>query len=262
MVYRGTQLRCRGACVSYAGNGGKVEALRNISLETGRNEFLSILGPSGCGKTTLLRVLAGLVVPQQGTVERISPQAAASGRILLVRQENSLFPWMTVLENAAFGMEVQGVDRKDRNARAMHSLARFGLAGRERDYPRELSLGMKQRVAVIRSFLSEPAVLLMDEPFAALDCQTRMALHADLLELWEQDHRTVVFVTHDVEEAVLLSDRILVLSPQPGTIIAEFSVPFPRPRSVRLALDDEFLSLKRRIFSCFGPALAEAPLAS
>lgn len=153
------------------------------------------------------------------------------------------------MENATFGLRVRGVDKAVREERATALLRRFGFAGREHVYPRELSLGMKQRVAVIRCFLSDPSAMLMDEPFAALDYQTRLGLHRELLELWEQHHKTVIFVTHDIEEAMVLSDRIVVLSRQPASVVAEFRVPFARPRDPSVILDEGFLVLKRRVWA-------------
>ena len=239
-------LNCRHVGVDYPAVGGVVHALRDVTFETRAGEFLSVVGPSGCGKTTLLRVLAALIQPTRGRVER-PVHLNGKNRTLIVFQEHGLFPWMTVIENAAFGLEMQGVGKGERESRALELLHRYGFRGRERAYPHQLSLGMKQRVAVIRCFLSDPPVMLMDEPFAALDCQTRLTLQQELLELWEQTHKTVVFVTHDMDEALLLSDRVLVLSAQPGTVRAEFAVPFPRPRTAELTLEEEFLSLKRRI---------------
>jgi len=200
----------------------------------------------------LLRVLAGAVTPSEGEVERIPSPADRNQNVLLVSQEHSLFPWMTVLENAAFGCEMQGVPRREREDRARELLHRLGFAGRECAYPHELSLGMKQRVAVARCFLSDPAVMLMDEPFAALDCQRRLVLQQELLDLWEQNHKTVIFVTHDVEEAILLSDRILVFSRQPGRIVAEIPIQLPRPRTAAITLTEEFLLLKRRLAAELG----------
>lgn len=246
------RLSCVNLTVSFQGHGGTVEALRNLSLEVESGEFVSIVGPSGCGKTTLLKTLTGVVSTQSGFIERIPSSEDRNDLALLVFQENSLFPWMTVLDNAAFGLRMQGVGRAEREDRAAALLRRFGFGGRERVYPRELSLGMKQRVAVIRCFLSDPSAMLMDEPFAALDYQNRLGLHRELLELWEQDHKTVVFVTHDVEEAIILSDRIVVLSRQPGSVVAEFLVPFGRPRDPAVALEEEFLVLKRGIWTALG----------
>jgi NitT/TauT family transport system ATP-binding protein len=246
------RLRCSHLEVTFSSAQGAVCALRDLNFETREREFLTLVGPSGCGKTTLLRVLAGILTPGQGAMERIASAADANQDVLLVFQERSLFPWMTALENAAFGLEMQGVARDAREGRARELLLRLGFDGREHAYPHELSLGMKQRVAVARCFLSDPAVMLMDEPFAALDCQTRLMLQQELLELWEQNHKTVIFVTHDVEEAILLSDRILVLSRQPGHIVAEFPVPFPRPRATSVTMTEEFLVLKRSIAAELG----------
>ena len=246
------RLRCTNVSVSFPSDRKTVHALRDVSFEMRSGEFLGIIGPSGCGKTTLLRVLAGLVKPSQGALESGGAGANGKQRTLMVFQENGLFPWMTVLQNACFGLEMQGVGRRDREQRAKGLLDRYGLSGRESSYPHQLSVGMKQRVAVIRSFVSDPALLLMDEPFAALDAQTRMTLQQELLSLWEQEHKSVIFVTHDVDEVILLSDRILVLSPQPGTVVAEVGVPFARPRSPESALSEEVLVLKRRLLGLLG----------
>ena len=255
------RLRCSKLGVSFKANGQTVHALREVSFETRDGEFLSIFGPSGCGKTTLLRTLAGLIHPDEGTIEH-GAVAGGPRRTLLVFQEDGLFPWMTVLQNAAFGLEMQGVGKTEREARANELLSRFGLAGRERAYPHQLSVGMKQRVAVIRSFLSDPGMLLMDEPFAALDAQTRLTLQQELLALWEQNHRNVVFVTHDVDEAILLGDRILVMSSQPGAVIAQYAVPFSRPRSPAVALEADFLALKRELYGKLGMRMGETTNAS
>jgi len=231
----------------YPNSGAPLYALRGVTFEVRRNEFLSIVGPSGCGKTTLLRVLAGLIQPSHGELQ-VFNGAQGKPPTSLVFQENSLFPWMTVLENAAFGLEMQKVPAAERNLRASDLLARFGLRGREQAYPHQLSTGMKQRVAVTRAFLSGAPLLLMDEPFAALDCQSRLLAQRELMDIWRQDRKTVVFVTHDVGEAVMLSDRILVMSPSPGRMIAEYDIPFTRPRSEVLEDDEDMVDLKRRIF--------------
>jgi NitT/TauT family transport system ATP-binding protein len=249
------RLICNHLTVTFPTPAGPVPALRDVSLEVREGEFVSVVGPSGCGKTTLLRSLAGMIAPDEGSIERFSSRREGDGRMPLVFQEHSLFPWMTVLENAAFGLRMAGCAKREREERALALLARFGFTGREGAYPHELSLGMKQRVAVIRCFLSDPEIMLMDEPFAGLDYQTRLNLQRELLELWEQDHKSVVFVTHDIEEAILLSDRILVLDRQPGTVVAEFSVPFARPRRAELTLEQEFLVLKRSIWGGLAQSL-------
>jgi NitT/TauT family transport system ATP-binding protein len=242
------RVRCTDLCVSFRDGAQRIEALKNLTFESADGEFLSILGPSGCGKTTLLRVLAGLVAPDSGQVERASAAANGDSRSLLVFQEESLFPWMTVLQNAAFGLEMKRVPKPTRDARARDLLGRMGVLGREQSYPHQLSLGMKQRVAVIRCFLSEPGLMLMDEPFGSLDAQMRFTLQQELLALWDQNRSSVIFVTHDVEEALLLSDRILILSSQPGSVIGEVSVRMLRPRSEETTLTEEFLLSKKKIF--------------
>jgi NitT/TauT family transport system ATP-binding protein len=254
------RLKCNALCVAFASKNGLVQAVSDLSFETREGEFLAIIGPSGCGKTTLLRTLAGLTRPQHGSVERFASPTDCADRIQLVFQENGLFPWMTVLENATFGLEMQGVGETERNERAHSLLDRIGFTGRDNAYPYQLSLGMKQRLAVIRLFLSDPAVLLMDEPFAALDCQTRLVVQQELLQLWEQDQKSIIFVTHDLEEAILLSDRILVLSPQPGRVIAEFPVEFDRPRGTDITFDEEFLHLKKRIAARLGMVMKTASI--
>jgi NitT/TauT family transport system ATP-binding protein len=242
---------CSRLGVTFDSAAGTVEALANVTFETQEGEFLAVVGPSGSGKTTLLRTIAGMIPLQRGAIQRI-PTPDSRHRALMVSQENNLFPWMTVLENAAFGLEMMGVGKAERRARAQELLRRFGMAGWDSFYPGQLSLGMKQRVAVIRGFLSNPSLLLMDEPFSALDVQTRLTLQEELLALWEQSHKSVIFVTHDVEEAILLSDRVLVLGNRPGTLIDSFHIPFARPRSTSMTLDQEFLELKRNIWAKLG----------
>ena len=246
------RVSCVNLGVDFEAGGKTVTALDRLSLENREGEFLSLVGPSGCGKTTLLRAIAGLVKPTRGSIELVRRAGDLDDRGLLVFQENSLFPWMTAIENAAFGLEMEGVRRAERERLAGELFARHGLGGRERAYPHQLSAGMKQRVAVIRAFLSDPPLLLMDEPFGALDSQTRSALQFELLELWRKDRKSVIFVTHDVDEAIVLSDRILVLSPQPGRVVDEVKVPFARDDRHSAALSEEFLALKREILPKLG----------
>jgi ABC-type nitrate/sulfonate/bicarbonate transport system ATPase subunit len=241
---------CSNLGYTFGSGSQRVSALDGVNLETKDGEFLAIVGPSGCGKTTLLRLLSGLLKPSAGTLERSSPKDSA--RALLVFQEHALFPWMNVLENASFGLEMQGSPRAERRRAALELLERYGLGGREKAYPNQLSAGMKQRVAVIRAFLSRPSALLMDEPFAALDYQTRLVLQGELLELWEQRRTSVVFVTHDIDEALLLSDRVVLLSRGPGKIVGEFPVRLPRPRRAQTGLSAEFLQLKGEILGRLG----------
>jgi NitT/TauT family transport system ATP-binding protein len=243
------RLRASKLCQSFPTTDAQIDVLAELNLETRDREFLTIIGPSGCGKTTLLRSLAGLIEPTSGHVERVPSSDDNSDRVLLVFQEDNLFPWLNLVDNACFGLEMQGVSREEREQRCQVWMARVGLAGRENAYPHELSTGMKQRVALIRAFLSEPALLLMDEPFAALDYQTRLLMQQELLGLWEEEHRSIVFVTHDVDEAIFLSDRILVLSQRPSTVIDEIAVHAPRPRTASLTPSLETTELKRRILA-------------
>lgn len=231
------------------GNGSLPQrALADVSFTCGQGEFLSVIGPSGCGKTTLLRAVAGIVKPAGGAIEW-EPGAGEPSARLMVYQEDSLFPWMTVLENAAFGLEMKARAAGEREQAARAMLARYGLAGRERAYPHQISAGMKQRVAVIRAFLSEPALLLMDEPFGALDSPTRFALQSDLLELWRESGSSVLFVTHDVDEAIYLSDRVLVMSAAPGRIQTEVVVDLPRGDRRDALFSERFLELKREVMA-------------
>jgi NitT/TauT family transport system ATP-binding protein len=241
------QLLCESVGVQFGSRSKLVPVLRDLSFAVGEGEFVTFLGPSGCGKTTLLRVLANLIEPQQGKVTRLPSSGDRNGHVRLVFQENSVFPWMTVLENATFGLEMAGVPKADREAQARELLARYHLAEFAHAYPRHLSTGMKQRVAVIRAFLSNPSLLLMDEPFAAVDSQTRFRLQMELLLLWQQQRTTVVFVTHDLDEAILLSDRIIVLTNRPSSIAAEHSVHLPRQDRAAMIGGPEFLNLRRRL---------------
>lgn len=240
-----TRVRCDRIGVVYGCGGGSVQALRDVSLELAEGEFVSLVGPSGCGKTTLLRTLAGFVNPRTGTIE----PAASARSIGLIPQDQALFPWMTALANAAFALEMQGVGKKEREEAARRMLRRFGLAGRENAWPHQLSAGMKQRVAVARAFLSGASLLLMDEPFGALDAMTRQKLQQELMEEWSARRPAVLFVTHDIEEAILLGSRVLLMSSEPGAIVAGIEVPFDHPRPPELALTSRFVSIKRDIYA-------------
>lgn len=212
--------------------GETVEALRAINLEIGNGEFLSLIGASGCGKTTLLRIIGGFEQATSGFVE-IATSARGDGLVTsTVFQEDSVFPWLDVQSNVEYGLRIRGVPRERRRDIAGHFIAKVGLDRFRRAYPAQLSGGMRQRVSVARAFANEPDVLLMDEPFAALDEQTRIVLQQELLRLWSEHRRTVVFVTHSIDEAITLSDRIVVLSARPGQVRDVISVDIPRPRDV------------------------------
>lgn len=210
---------------------GTLSALHDIALSIGSGEFCCIVGPSGCGKTTLLRILAGLEEPTAGHVE-IEP--SGSGRPLnsMVFQEQSVFPWLTVEGNVGYGLRMRRVPRQRRRQIVRSYLAMVGLEGFATAYPHQLSGGMKQRVVVARALANDPEVLLMDEPFVSLDEQTKIVLQGELLRIWERARKTVVFITHSIDEAVLLGDRVVVMTARPGRIKAEVAIPLARPRSV------------------------------
>jgi NitT/TauT family transport system ATP-binding protein len=207
-------------------------ALNDVNLDIGEGEFVAIVGPSGCGKSTLLRIMAGLDIPTDGrVVTAAGPTDGTSGLpSAVVFQEQSLFPWMRVGENVAFAFDSLGLPKTEVEARVAKQLALVGLSDFANAYPHELSGGMKQRAAVARAFAVDPPVLYMDEPFGALDEQTRVGLAGELMALWERARKTVVFITHGIEEAVTLADRVIVLSAHPGTVKAIVPIEFPRPR--------------------------------
>jgi NitT/TauT family transport system ATP-binding protein len=232
-----------------AGPLGGVRALERVDLVVPEGEFLCIVGPSGCGKTTLLRIAAGLEAPSAGSISfTIDP----AGRPLrnVVFQEQGIFPWMTVLDNAAFGLKARGVGRAEREARARAFLEMLGLAPFERSYPRALSGGMRQRVNLARAFANDPAVLLMDEPLASLDEQTKLLVQADLLRLWERSGKTVVYITHSIDEAIALGDRVVVMTKRPGSIKEIVPIDLPRPRDVlALQANPAFFAVRSRIWT-------------
>ncbi|MEP7343798.1 MAG: ABC transporter ATP-binding protein [Gemmatimonadaceae bacterium] len=226
------RLRCEGVGCTYQSRSGAVRALEDVSFGAQGQEIVSIVGPSGCGKSTLLRIIAGLQSASVGRVTFAGQGESERPRCGLVFQESGVFPWMTVLDNLAFGLEMQGVPRAEREERAMDFAVRLGLSGFVYHYPRELSVGMRQRVDIGRAFVADTPMLLMDEPFGALDAQTRRVLQEELLAIWTASRKLVVFITHDIDEAVLLADRVIVLSGRPGTVRDEITVPLPRPRDL------------------------------
>ena len=210
------------------------DALAGVSLDIAAGEFLAIVGPSGCGKTTMLRIVAGLDVQSSGSVKVVHAQSSSRPENSMVFQQESIFPWMTVRDNAAFGLKARGIGKRQRYAMVQPILDRAGLKGFEDALPHQLSGGMKQRVALARAFANDPEILLMDEPFAALDEQTKLILQAELLRIWEASGKTVLYVTHSIDEAITLGDRVLVMSARPGRVkdLIDISRMFPRPRDV------------------------------
>ncbi len=230
---------------TYASRRGPVAALAAVDLQAADEEFICIVGPSGCGKTTLLKIIAGLIPPSQGRVEH----APGGGlRSALVFQDQGLFPWMNVLDNVAFGLEAQGVPPAERRARAGDFLGRVGLDDFARRYPHELSGGMRQRAAILRAFLANPRLLLLDEPFGGLDSQTRLVMQDELLRLWRAHPKSVVYVTHDIEEAILLGDRVVVMSGRPGRILQDLPIRLERPRPPSLRDHPEVMEIRWQIW--------------
>jgi NitT/TauT family transport system ATP-binding protein len=231
-------------------NRAPVTALADFGLRVARGEFVSLVGPSGCGKSTFLNIVLGLLRPDAGEVRvngrRVDGPAPERA---MVFQEFGLLPWRTVEANVALGLELRGVAPSQRGRRAAELIQMVGLAGFERHYPHELSGGMKQRVGLARALATSPEILLMDEPFAALDAQTRDLMQAELLTIWERTRNTVIFVTHSIEEAAYLSDRVVVLSARPGRQKAEIAVRLPRPRDYEMRLSPEFNELKLAIWN-------------
>lgn len=224
-----------------------MKILENIDLTIDDGEFLALVGPSGCGKTTLLRMIAGLDFPSKGYItENDQPVVRPSPERGFVFQQYSLFPWRTVLDNVAFGLEVRGIERDERYDMAKNYIEMVGLTPFQESYPSQLSGGMKQRVSIARALVNNPHSLLMDEPFAALDVLTRHKLQKELVQIWEKENKTIVFVTHNVDEAVFLADRVVVLSPRPGKIINTFNIELDR---IRDRTAPKYLELKREITS-------------
>ena len=233
---------------SFAGRHGELAALGPLDLEVAEGEFVALVGPSGCGKTTFLRIVGGLLNPTEGWVE-LTPRSPTQVPVAMVFQDYGIYPWKTVLANVRFGLDVAGVPRASGNHRARQWLDRLGLADSARAYPPALSGGMRQRVAIARALVVEPEILLLDEPFAALDAQLRRLLGEELLRLWESERRTVLLVTHSVEEAIVLADRVVVLSARPARVLADFPVPFARPRPPDLRTTDAFRFLEKEVWA-------------
>ena len=228
--------------------GVRTTALSRVSFEVRQREFISVIGPSGCGKSTLIRILAGLDYPTSGTVRLDGRAVQGPGADRgMVFQGYTLFPWLTVKKNVMFGLKMKGIPRATAEQMAVEWLGVVGLSDASDKYPGQLSGGMKQRVAIARALANEPRILLMDEPFGALDAQTRCSMQAHLLRIWEAVDVTVLFITHDLEEAVYLSDRIVVLGANPGRIVEIIDVPVARPRGPHQFLSGHFLATKQRL---------------
>ena len=236
LVGGSAKVRLRGLAKSFFVKGRRVEALSGIDLDIQAGEFLCIVGPSGCGKTTLLRILAGLEQQTSGSIDVARATDKARPLNSMVFQEQSIFPWLSVRDNVAFGLKARGIGRGERHQMVEPFIRKVRLTGFEDALPHQLSGGMKQRVSIARAFATDPEMLLMDEPFAALDEQTKLILQAELLRIWDELRKTVVYVTHSIDEAIVLADRILVMSARPGRIkdILDVQQIFGRPRVVEV----------------------------
>ncbi|HZP07796.1 ABC transporter ATP-binding protein [Methyloceanibacter sp.] len=241
-------LRVKDLSKTFVTSEGSTLALKDINFSTHRREFLCIVGQSGCGKSTLVRILAGLEEPSAGEVLLEGKPVAGPGSDRgMVFQSYTLFPWLTVKKNVMFGPEVNGYGREVAEREALQWLQLVGLEKFADCYPHQLSGGMKQRVAIVRALANQPRILLMDEPFGALDAQTRCRMQVHLLEIWRKIDITIVFITHDLDEAIFLADRILVLSAHPGQVQELIEVPVPRPRSTAQLISPEFIATKARL---------------
>jgi NitT/TauT family transport system ATP-binding protein len=238
---------CQDVCKIYQTRNGPVSALENVTFKAVEQEFLCLVGPSGCGKTTLLKLIAGLLEPTTGQINFRGSSFNNHPRSALVFQDHGIFPWMTVLDNVAFGLEMRGMAKQERRERAFSFIENVGLGQFSGNYPHELSVGMRQRVGIARAFVANTPILLMDEPFGALDAQTKRVLREDLLSLWRAQHKLVVYVTHDIEEAVLLGDRVLVMTGRPGRILKEIPIPLARPRNLE-SQENQVVEIKWQIW--------------
>lgn len=239
--------------ITFSSSEGGLGALDDVSFQMCPGEFVCVVGPSGCGKSTLLRVLAGLLPPTQGRVSlRGKALNGPSADVGVVFQKPNLMPWRTVRDNITLPLEMQGIERETAHARAQALIDLVGLSGFEHSHPHELSGGMAQRVAIARALIYDPEILLLDEPFGSLDMLTRERMNLELQRIWQQRRKTVLMVTHDIQEAVFLSDRVLVMSVRPGQITEQVEINLPHPRSTDVLYDPAFLAYMRRIREAIG----------
>ena len=225
-----------------------LQVIDGLEAGVAENEFVCIIGPSGCGKTTLLNVLGGLQKPDDGEIRFVGDRTAQGPLTSIVWQDYALIPWRSIVDNVACGLELAGVPTRERHERAMAVLRTMGIEAFAKSKPHELSGGMRQRAGIARALATDPEVLLMDEPFAAVDAQTRALLQEELLDIWTRARKTVLFITHSIEEALLLADRVLVLGPRPTRVVEQLKVPFDRPRGQHTELDPRFADLKAHLW--------------
>ncbi len=243
------EIRIRNVSKTFQRGKARIEALKNVSLDINEGEFVVIVGASGCGKTTLLNLIAGFMPPTEGSillngneVRGITPQCG------MIFQQYALFPWKTVADNVAFGLKMKGIPKKKRQAVAARYIDMVGLNGFEKSYPNSLSGGMKQRVSIARALANDPEVMLLDEPFAALDAMTRQILQEQLIHIYEAQQKTILFITHSIDEALMLSSRIVIMTARPGQIARDMPNDLPHPRDASVQLSDAYVTLKREIW--------------
>ena len=250
MASSAAKIRLRGVSKSFGADGRSVHTLQGVDFHALDGEFIAIIGPSGCGKTTLLNIVAGLEQPDEGIIELDGrPAQRRLGAVGYMQQKDLLMPWRTVLDNVILALELRGVPRRKARERAAELMDSFGLKGFEKEYPFTLSGGMRQRAAFLRTVLTDKDVILLDEPFGALDALTRAQMQEWLLELWDSLGKTIVFITHDVDEAILLSDRVYLLTARPGRVKLVMEVDLPRPRSYYSVTDESFTRLKAELLA-------------
>ncbi len=255
-----TKIRVESVSKSFDVDGRRQLVLDDIKLTVGEGEFVSIIGPSGCGKSTLLNIVAGLDSADSGTTSVEGTQGSSSlGQVGYMQQKDLLLPWRTVLDNTILGLELAGVPKRQARSRALELTETFGLDGFEGQYPYALSGGMRQRAAFLRTMLMDQEVILLDEPFGALDALTRVQMQEWLLQLWDSLRKTIVLITHDMDEAILLSDRVYVLTPRPGRIATILEVDLPRPRSYEQVTEPAFSRLKSRLLKHLREKKPEEP---
>ena len=257
---RALRIEVRNLSKTFGSGGGNVPAVDRVSFDLRQGEFVALLGPSGCGKSTILNMIAGLI-PHSGGDIRVDGTAVEAGRVMpqvgYVFQRDTVFAWRTVARNIGYGLEIKGVPKVEREARVARMIAQARLKGFENAFPLTLSGGMRQRVSLMRALIMEPQILLMDEPFGALDTHTKLEMHQILLEMWERERQTVVFVTHDLSESLTLADRIILLSARPGRIKEDFAVPFPRPRdAIKLRETAAYGELFAKVWHSLGEEFA------
>ena len=238
---------------AYGSGAREVVAIDDFNLSVPDNEFFCLLGPSGCGKTTFLRIVSGLIPHEGGTVDiRDDDQQGDQPLTNMVFQEHGIFPWKSVIDNVAFGLKMRGVGKEERYETARHFIEKVNLGGFEHSFPHQLSGGMKQRVGIARAFANDPAIMLMDEPFGALDAQTKELLQEELLDIWADSDKTAIYVTHDIEEAIILGDRMGIMTARPGHIKEIIDIDLPRPRTKDTRNQDRFIELRNEVWDILG----------